>query len=570
MSDFVPCFIVPNYNHAEAFSPVVETLVKFELPIIVVNDGSNSHTTEVLRAIKNQHPLVILHELSVNQGKGGAVMEGMRVAHGLGFTHGLQLDADDQHNLDDINKFLDKARSLTESLICGYPVYDDSVPLGRLIPRYITHFWVWIETLSFSIKDSMCGFRVYPLAKVIPVIDGANLGKRMDFDIEILVRLYWQQVNLEFTPTKVIYPEDGLSHFQLWRDNWLITKMHTRLFFGMLFRLPSLLKNNHQRRKIRRQVHWSARQERGTPLGLNFLVWSYKLFGRGFFKLLLHPVIAYFTLFAGETKRASIDYQQKMQAFKGLSGKIGWRKVYAHFYQFGLAAIDKIGSWMGDIQEKNVTIHNDQVNDEIANSGKGAIFIGSHLGNLELSRAIGQNRKGLVINAVVFNKHALNFQEVLNRSNPDTMLNLIHVESVGSDTAILLKQKVDQGEVVIIVGDRTSVNSIGRVEYVDFLGHSAPFSQGPFVLAGILDCPVYLIFCIKHQDRYHVYLESFRKTMKLPRKNRREELKLIIQEYANRLAYYAQKEPLQWFNFFDFWRKDDEKSVVRNKDEKSI
>ncbi len=570
MNTFSPCFIIPNYNHAEAFSPVVEKLVAFELPIIVVNDGSNQETTERLREIEQQQDLVTLHELPQNQGKGGAVMEGMREAHKLGFTHGLQLDADGQHNLDDIELFLKKAEAFPASLVCGYPVYDESVPLGRLIPRYITHFWVWVETLSFAIKDSMCGFRVYPLDKVVPVINNAKLGKRMDFDIEILVRLYWDQVNLEFMPTKVIYPEDGTSHFQLWRDNWLITKMHTRLFFGMLFRLPRLLKNNHKRRQLRRQLHWSARQERGTPVGLKLLVWSYKVFGRTFFKLVLHPVIAYFTLFAGETKQASIQYQQKMQAYTGQKGRIGWTKVYAHFYQFGLAAIDKIGSWMGDIQEKNVTIHNDQINDEIARSGKGAIFIGSHLGNLELSRAIGQNRKKLVINAVVFNKHALNFQEVLKQSNPNTMLNLIHVESVGSDTAILLKQKVDQGEVVIIVGDRTSVNSIGRVEYVDFLGTPAPFSQGPFILAGILDCPVYLIFCIKQQDRYHVYLEPFKKSMKLPRKDRREALRKIIQEYADRLAFYAQKAPLQWFNFFDFWHKDDEQSVVRNKDEKSV
>jgi predicted LPLAT superfamily acyltransferase len=570
MTHFNPCFIIPNYNHAEAFAPVVDKLVAFKLPIIVVDDGSNQSTGEALKKIEKQYELVTLHQLEKNQGKGGAVMAGMRLANIMGFSHGLQLDADGQHNLADIESFLSKAKALPESLICGYPVYDESVPLGRLIPRYITHFWVWIETLSFAIKDSMCGFRVYPLAKVIAVIDQANLGKRMDFDIEILVRLYWHQVNLEFTPTKVIYPQDGLSHFKLWQDNWLITKMHTRLFFGMLFRLPKLIKNNHNRRKQRRQLHWSVRRERGTPLGLNILVWSYKVFGRGAFKLLLRPVIAYFTLFAGETKQASIQYQQKMLAYKGQTGNIGWRQVYAHFYQFGLAAIDKIGSWMGDIQEKNVIIHNDQVNDEIANSGKGAIFIGSHLGNLELSRAIGQNRKGLVINAVVFNKHALNFQEVLNQSNPDTMLNLIHVESVGSDTAILLKQKVDQGEVVIIVGDRTSVNSIGRVEYVDFLGSPAPFSQGPFVLAGILDCPVYLIFCIKEQQTYNVYLEPFRKSMKLPRKNRQEQLRVVIQEYADRLAFYAQKAPLQWFNFFDFWHKDDEKSVVRNRNEKSV
>lgn len=567
MDHYSPCFIIPNYNHADAFLPVVEELIKFTIPLLVVNDGSNPETTLALRALDSRYELVTLLELIDNQGKGGAVMEGMRLASKLKFSHALQLDADGQHNLDDIKVFLERSRAFPNALICGYPEYDSSVPLGRLIPRYITHFWVWVETLSFSIVDSMCGFRVYPLEKVIPIVNQGKLGKRMDFDIEILVRLHWSNVVIKFLPTKVIYPQGGLSHFQLFRDNWLITKMHTRLFFGMLFRIPRILKSKYQKSKAEKQLHWSAKEEKGTPLGLNILVASYKFFGRGFFKLLLHPVIAYFAFSSGEAKAASLDYQKRLQKLTGKNDKIGWKQAYSHFYQFGLAAIDKIGSWTGEIQEEHVTIHNDQVNSEILESGKGAIFIGSHLGNLELSRAIGQNRNGLVINAVVFTKHALNFQKVLKRSNPDTMLNLIHVESVGSDTAIMLKQKIDQGEVVIIVGDRTSVNTIGRVEYVDFLGSPAPFSQGPFVLAGILDCPVYLIFCLKQEDGYHVHLDSFRESLKLPRKNRKQVLREVIQDYANRLAFYCQQAPLQWFNFYDFWRVDDETSVRRSKDD---
>ena len=120
-------------------------------------------------------------------------------------------------------------------------MYDASVPKGRLYGRYITHVWVWINTLSFEIRDSMCGFRVDPLKVTVAVLDGANIGRRMDFDIEVLVRLVWRGLRLVNLPTRVTYPLDGISHFKALRDNVLISRMHARLFFGMLVRSPLLL-----------------------------------------------------------------------------------------------------------------------------------------------------------------------------------------------------------------------------------------------------------------------------------------------------------------------------------------
>jgi hypothetical protein len=126
-------------------------------------------------------------------------------------------------------------------VVCGVPVYDESVPLGRLVGRYATHVWVWINTLSLAIRDSMCGFRVYPLAGVAPVLGVPCLGRRMDFDPEVLVRLHWRGVEIVSLPTRVTYPVDGLSHFRLGLDNLLISRMHARLFLGMLARSPRLL-----------------------------------------------------------------------------------------------------------------------------------------------------------------------------------------------------------------------------------------------------------------------------------------------------------------------------------------
>ena len=179
---------------------------------------------------------------SCNQGKGAAVMTGLRIAFKQGFTHALQIDADGQHDHSDIPNFIECSREYPKKIVSGQPIYDNSVPKSRLYGRYISHFWVWIETLSFSIKDSMCGFRVYPLDPIMSLLKDTTLCQRMDFDTEILVRLYWRGISTHFIKTRVVYPLDGISHFNNLMDNWRITKLHTRLFFGMLKRLPCLIK----------------------------------------------------------------------------------------------------------------------------------------------------------------------------------------------------------------------------------------------------------------------------------------------------------------------------------------
>jgi glycosyltransferase involved in cell wall biosynthesis len=235
-----PCAIIPVYNHELAVPKVVAELLQAKLPCVLVDDASSPACATVLETLATQ-PEVFLLKLPVNQGKGGAVMAGLREAARLGFSHALQVDADGQHDLQDVARFLEASRQHPHALICGYPQYDASVPKGRLYARYLTHVWVWINSLSLQIPDSMCGFRVYPLLAVLPLIDSVRLGKRMDFDPEILVRLAWRNQPMQWLPTRVHYPQDGLSHFRLVHDNALISAMHARLFFGMLMRLPLIL-----------------------------------------------------------------------------------------------------------------------------------------------------------------------------------------------------------------------------------------------------------------------------------------------------------------------------------------
>lgn len=247
---FHPWVVVPVYNHEHAIGITVERLLPHGMPVLLVDDGSVASCAAVLRELASRHAgQVSLLRLDENGGKGAAVIAGMRQAATLGASHVLQIDADGQHDTADVPRFLAESAAHPDAVINGRPLYDESVPTGRLVGRYATHVWVWINTLSLDIADSMCGFRVYPLAATLALLDREYVGRRMDFDIEIIVRLHWAGVPIRTVPTRVTYPLDGVSHFRLWRDNARISAMHTRLFFGMLWRLPRLLL-----RRVRRSV----------------------------------------------------------------------------------------------------------------------------------------------------------------------------------------------------------------------------------------------------------------------------------------------------------------------------
>jgi glycosyltransferase involved in cell wall biosynthesis len=238
---FKPCVVIPVYNHERAVGAVVAQVLGQNLPCILVDDGSAPACAAALDALAAGHPQVVLLRHAANRGKGSAVLTGFRYAAQAGYTHAVQIDADGQHRAADIPRFLASAAARPEALILGFAEYDESAPRLRVYARYLTHVWVAINTLSLQIKDSMCGFRVYPLAAVIALDRRHKIGARMNFDIDIAVRLYWAGLEIVNLPTPVRYPADGVSHFRAWSDNVEISRAHATLFFGMLARLPMLI-----------------------------------------------------------------------------------------------------------------------------------------------------------------------------------------------------------------------------------------------------------------------------------------------------------------------------------------
>ena len=225
---------------------------------------------------------------------------------------------------------------------------------------------------------------------------------------------------------------------------------------------------------------------------------------------------------------------------------------------FGHTMLDKLAAWKGDFSVKNLTIHGQEHFESMIERQQGVVILGSHLGNIELCRALSRRHSHIKINALVFTEHAERFNSVMKAVNPNSELNLIQVSQMGPDTAILLQQKLEQGEWIVIVGDRTSTSKESRSVWADFLGEKAPFPQGPFMLASVLKAPVFLLFGLRNDSKkephFNVFFERFSDKIELPRKARQQALEQVVQQYADRLEHYTLQAPLQWYNFFNFWK----------------
>ncbi len=549
--------IIPIYNHKDTIEATVSQLIPYQLPIIIVDDGSDKKTKTILHTIAQQYSFVHLYTLPVNQGKGAAVMHGLSQADKLNFTHAIQIDADGQHNIKDVPQFIEQSTQHPEAVICAQPLYDASIPVGRKYGRKITHFFVAIETLTTHPLDTMCGFRCYPIKTTLTIIDAHPPGKRMNFDIEILVKMCWANIPAIRIPSKVIYPENGLSNFHYIKDNFSLIIMHSKLLLGMLIRLP-------QRRK-KKVSHWSEIKEKGNVSLIQLLLWIYQFFGKNIFNLLLMPVMLYYYLSSHLARNSSKAYLQKIYQYgcthPDFSKPPGWLHSYKHFLHFGFAISDKISAWLGDLQHSDIIFEKSEELLHLQRQGKGALILSAHLGNIEMARAIAD--KYIKMNALVFTKNAMKFNKVFQRVSPKVSQHLLHVDNIGLDTAVILKEKVDRGEFVIILADRTPISSPDRVNTCHFLGYPASFGQGAFILGNLLNCPVYTMFVLKEQKTYRIYLDLFTKRITLPRKQRQQALQKYIEKYAQQLEKYCLKAPYQWFNFFDFWQQKTE--TAKNK-----
>ena len=306
--------------------------------------------------------------------------------------------------------------------------------------------------------------------------------------------------------------------------------------------------------------HWASIGETGALWGLRFMFRVYHWLGRTPFRLCLYPVILYYFLIHRGARQASLDYLGHLEQ-QGLlpDGRSLAAHSYRHFLNFGESMLDKLAVWQGDITLEDIRFVGHQAFDELADNGRGGLLIGSHLGNLEICRALAQRNTGMTFNVLMHTAHATRFNEMLRRVSGDSHVNIIQVSDINPATAIVLQQKLDAGEFLVIAGDRTPVSGEGNTREAPFLGEAADFPVGPFILASILRCPVLSIFCLRQEEAgkpgYDLYIEPFAERLRLPRKDRHAALDECIQRWAERLEHYCALAPLQWYNFYDFWAR---------------
>ncbi len=232
--DFRPCAVVPTYDNPRTVEGVVAGLREHLDVVVVVDDGSGPEGRAAAQRLAGVDGVDVTL-LERNRGKGHAVMAGFARAKLLGCTHALQVDADGQHRIDDVPRFLDEARARPDALIAGVPIFGPDAPRSRVVGRRISIFWVDLEVGRGVIGDPLYGFRVYPLDASLAA---APRSLRMGFDTDIAVRMVWGGTPVLNLPTAVRYltaEQGGVSHFKPFASNVALSKLHTRLFWASLW-----------------------------------------------------------------------------------------------------------------------------------------------------------------------------------------------------------------------------------------------------------------------------------------------------------------------------------------------
>lgn len=298
--------------------------------------------------------------------------------------------------------------------------------------------------------------------------------------------------------------------------------------------------------------HWAHIEETSFAFGMWFMLGLYRCFGRWPFRLCLYPVIFYYWTVQPRARAASVGFLRRFARHTGLP-QPGRFASLKHLFTFGEAILDKILAWSGGISADRVDLIGSEVSVKAIACGRGGIIVTAHLGNLELCNALSSRHKSLKLNILTHTRHSAKFNQMLGKLNPKSQINLIQVSDFSPAITIMLAEKVAAGEFVVIAGDRIPVSVGAPVVMAPFLGESAPFPVGPWVLASVLHCPVYLLWSIKVGARYWVSFEHFRDEIRLPRATRGAAVKTLVTEFAQRMESVCARSPLQWFNFFDFW-----------------
>lgn len=300
---------------------------------------------------------------------------------------------------------------------------------------------------------------------------------------------------------------------------------------------------------------WNSIKERGGMFPLMFVLAFYRIGGRWLCRIMMYFIITWYWVFSRTVRETSLEYLQHLYAFSKDDSLFKQpptlKHTYAHLMTFGECILDKMEGWLGKISDQVLDLHGHE--HFRAHYDKGAILVVSHFGNIELLRAIKSETKQK-INVLVYQKHATQFNQFLKRINENSDVNLISVDELGLETALILQEKLDHGEWIIIAADRTPVQS-DRIQMIDFLGQPAAWPEGAWLLANLLKAPVLAVFCYRVGISVQVHIHAIAEQLHFPRSSRKEAIQKVMKTYVALVEQHCIHAPYQWFNFYHFWNK---------------
>jgi len=306
---------------------------------------------------------------------------------------------------------------------------------------------------------------------------------------------------------------------------------------------------------------WSSAQERGSALALRFIVGCVRIIGSGPLVVLLAPIAFYFVIFARESTSASRAYLRRIRRLRSESGEPGFLAVFRHYYNFAAAILDRVALWSSAIDGFDIEIHGREHMEPAIEARSGAILVGAHIGSFDVLRVIAREAD-IPINVLMYSVNAERINDAFKRLDPDSTVRIIDLDQTSMNTGLEIRRCIERGEFVAVLGDRMRPGSRDRVSYASFLGESAAFPQGPFLMAHLLQMPVVLTIALRRGPRcYDIYLETIADGARISPRERPAVIQKQIELYASRLEHYCLKAPLQWFNFYDFWAKNDDANL---------
>lgn len=293
-------------------------------------------------------------------------------------------------------------------------------------------------------------------------------------------------------------------------------------------------------------AEWMHRPEKGTVLGIKALLLFCRIFGRRGGIVLLRVIVFYYAIFAGAARRAAQDYLRRLGQPAGFWG------AYRNILYFAICALDRVFLVRGEVDRFVVTQNGMHHLERLRSAGRGAILLGAHLGSFEAMRAYGKH-ESLAINILAYFHNARMINTFLETVGADFRGRVIEIDPRDSSYIFKVQAAIERGELVAVLGDRVGVNE--KTATAQFLGAPARFPTGPYTLAAILRCPIYLTFGLYNgANRYDLYCEPLCEQLELPRGAREAAIAAHVQRYADRLEHYCRLAPHDWFNFYDFWR----------------